>query len=67
MEFRNKQNECDLAVMNTKGYCSLGRKAGRGCRCFSPLAGTKGLGCPYYWKGPCQPISMKDIEEIELK
>ena len=62
--FKNKQDECDWHVMNTKGYCLLGRKSGRGCRCFSPLAGTKGLYCPYYWKGGSIHISMRDVEEL---
>lgn len=64
--FGNTQEKCPWFIANTKGYCAVGRKAGRFCVCFSPFAKkAKGLNCPYYWKGKgLKSISMKDIDSI---
>ena len=52
-EFRNKQKECELAEMNTKGYCKHGARHYRGFRrcvhkAYKHLDAR--LYCPYYWK-----------------
>lgn len=53
MEFRNRQEECELTEMNKKGYCNWGTKSyGGGRRCDHPALGhlDARLYCPYYWK-----------------
>jgi hypothetical protein len=54
MKFQNRQEECELAEMNTKGYCKYGARhyrGGRRCihKVYKDLEAR--LYCPYYWKG----------------
>lgn len=72
--YKHRQDECDLAVVNEHGLCELGRISYPGCRCMSPLVGTKGLSCPYWWPPPLKvwwehrlggkTLSMKDVEDV---
>jgi len=53
MEFKNKQEECGLAEINTKGYCKYGAKHYRGFRkCVHKALNHVEirLYCPYFWR-----------------
>jgi hypothetical protein len=53
MTFRNKQEECDLAEINTKGYCNWGVRTYGGwrrCEHAHYMHLKMALWCPYYWR-----------------